>query len=170
VDYAAPYAGFLKQSAANIQLRIENLHLVLPELKEAQRHALVSAVKQYHWLADSTILDNCSADERPVLSDFQQQVLAEFKTETTIPPERLSELSWQALGQAFDTHPNISPALKRQVFAHIQTLHATAAQRAWVKGMETQMLFFLSDITRAVNTGQVGGLATTAGMLAPMGL
>jgi ATP phosphoribosyltransferase regulatory subunit HisZ len=48
VDYAALHADFLKQSAAKIQLRIENLHSVLPELKEAQRRALVSAVKQYH--------------------------------------------------------------------------------------------------------------------------
>jgi hypothetical protein len=73
-----------------------------------------------------------------VLSDYQQQVLAEFKTATTITPERLSELSWQALGQAFDKHPDISPALKQQVFAHIQALHATAAQRAWVKWLATK--------------------------------
>jgi hypothetical protein len=68
------------------------------------------------------------------------------------------------LGQAFDKHPDISPALKQQVFAHIQDLHATAAQRAWVIGIATQTLFFLPDMIRAANTGQVGGLATTAMM------
>ncbi|MFT8259207.1 MAG: hypothetical protein ACMZI2_07900 (plasmid) [Candidatus Symbiodolus clandestinus] len=167
VDWTALHADFFQ--TAGIQLRLDKLHQVLPELSDEQRRHLVRLVNRYDWAADNSILERCSAEERVVLADYQQRAMAELKQAETITPERLSELSWQALGQAIEEQPELPEELKQPVLDNLKAMRSSTTRRAWAKGMATQALFFLPDMIRAANTGQVGGLTSTAGMLAADG-
>jgi ankyrin repeat protein len=163
VDSTALHADFFRQTAG-IQLRVENLHTVLAKLNPEQQRAVAQVVTKYHWSASSTLLETLLPDEWTLFADYQQQVMTELTITDRLTPERLSELSFQVLNRAFK-RADIPEALTQQALDNLKALSSKLPQRAWAKGMATQTLFFLPDMIREANTGQVGGLVMTAGML-----
>lgn len=163
VDPAALHADFFQQTAG-IQLWVENLHAVLAELNQEQQHRLVQVVRKYHWSADSTLLETLFPEAQLVLADYQQRVMHELTKTDNLTPEHLSELSFQALNQAFKRF-EIPEEFTQPALAHLKQFMANTAQRARTKGVATQSLFFLPDMFRAPNTGNIDGSAATVGRL-----
>lgn len=167
VDPAALHAGFFRQTTG-IQLRVENLHSVLATLNQEQRHTLAQVVKRDHWTADSTLLLALFPDERLVLEDYQQRVMNELTKTTTLTLERLSELSFQTLTQAFERF-KVPGEVTQQALDNLKWLHKAKAmalaERTRAKGVASHSLFFLPDMIRAPNTGNIDGVAAAAGGL-----
>ncbi|HLP34576.1 MAG TPA: ankyrin repeat domain-containing protein [Amoebophilaceae bacterium] len=172
VQGAIPDAAALQESfftQKGLTLAVEALHTVLPELTPTQRQALSRVVQRDAIAVDPHWLKGLASTEQPLGQAYQQKVLERLRTGKEVTPEQLSQLSWQLFRKSFDQYPAFTPELKQKVVENTQNLQQQAGAHGWVKGMAVQTLFFLPDVLRAANTGNISGLATTTGMLAADG-
>ncbi|MES2142582.1 MAG: ankyrin repeat domain-containing protein [Pseudomonadota bacterium] len=164
----ALHPDFLLHNKGALSLRLEALHHYLSDLNQAQREALFQAMQKYNWLATPLQRDDLDEQEQSLMRDYQKKVLLELQHARSITPERLSEISWQVLHDAF-AHliETEEPGVAEKLHAHLKTTHTTFTQlKNHLKISAGQTLFFLPDIIRARNTGDPKALLSNIGFLA----
>ncbi|WP_341790187.1 hypothetical protein [Rickettsia endosymbiont of Polydrusus tereticollis] len=97
---------------------------------------------------------------------YYNKVTNKLKTDVIITPQLLSELSWESLSDGVANHPDISSELASKIVNSNKQVHEAASKGAMLKGMATQGLFFLPDIIRAANSGDISNLEQTGAMMA----
>lgn len=163
-DISFFHSDFFHQ--ANISFRIELLHKALTSLNLEQIQSLVSIINKYNLAMDRTYIDKLSEDEQLLLEIYYNKVEEQLKSKPVISEQILSELSWESLNAGIAGHPDISDELAHEIVSRTKEIHSSSSKGAMLKGMATQTMFFLPDIIRAFNSGDISNLEQTGAMIA----
>lgn len=164
-ELAALHEDFFTKYLGRISIKVGELHDILSSLDSQANESLVKLVKQYNFPVDATYLANMPEDIKSLLYAYHNEVNNKLQTSELITIQELSDLSWKIVADKMSEHPDISSELKESSLKEVKKLQSFASTHANKLGITSQILFFLPDVVKSINTGNFEELEKTGAMI-----
>ncbi|KAJ8875243.1 hypothetical protein PR048_023138 [Dryococelus australis] len=158
------HPNFFMDNRNAITVRLDTLSDALLSLRTDEVQTLMSIIHKYTIPVDYKFVQELCDEEKFIFEVYHKKMTKMF-TGSMVSAELLSQISWEALGEGLESHPSINSELARKILNDLKDIHKSSSAGAMLKGIPTQTLFFLPDIIKSVNYGDMTTVSRMGAML-----